>query len=101
MILSRVRTGIQLDADHFVVPGVDNLFQRTQEEVTESYPFPIMPVHWMSRDDDPKFPVMPYAGYAFHCKACPNRTMRWGQAHPTWTHWALPFIAKWLKNVFD
>lgn len=103
MTFARVRTGMVLDADQFVVRGVDNLFDRTKEEVTEKYPYPILPVHWMSRDNDPKFPH-PYSAYDFECKSCtkmPRRTMRWGHAHPTWTYWALPFVTTWLRKVLD
>lgn len=35
MIVARIKVGVQLDADQFVAPGVDALFGRTQEEVTE------------------------------------------------------------------
>lgn len=30
-------------------PNCDKLFDATEREVTADYPFPIMPVHWMSR----------------------------------------------------
>lgn len=96
LILARARTGVQLDADQFVVRGVDNLFNRTRQEVTREYPYPILPVHFMSRDDDSS---SKYAQYNFQCKGCPTRTMRWAQAHPTYTHWALPFMGRWLQRA--
>mmetsp|Transcript_165173 Transcript_165173/g.292534 ORF Transcript_165173/g.292534 Transcript_165173/m.292534 type:complete len:434 (-) Transcript_165173:10-1311(-) len=96
LILTRARTGVQLDADQFVVRGVDNLFQRTREEVTRRYPYPILPVHFMSRDD---VSSSKYAKYNFQCERCPARTMRWAQAHPTYTHWALPFMGRWLGRA--
>jgi hypothetical protein len=36
MIVARIRVGVQLDADQFVAPGVDALFARTAEEVTQA-----------------------------------------------------------------
>jgi len=49
MIFARIRTGVQLDADEFVAPGVDALFQRVEDEITAEYPFPILPVHFANR----------------------------------------------------
>jgi len=97
MLLANVRTGIALDSDQFVFRGVDRLFSRTQQEVTASYPYPIMPVHWMSRDATDK----EYSGYNFICPDCPKRTMRWGHAHPTWTFHALPFLGDMLAGQLD
>lgn len=34
MIAARIKVGVQLDADQFVAPGVDALFDRTEEEIT-------------------------------------------------------------------
>lgn len=101
MLLAKVRTGIELDSDQLVVRGVDHMFLRTSQEVTKDYPYPILPVHWMSKDDDPKFPNRPYKDYDYKCANCPNRTMRWGHAHPTWTHWALPFIGNLLDKYLE
>lgn len=101
MMLSKVRTGIMLDADQFIGPAADNLFSRIKEEQNEDYPYIIMPVHWFSRDPDPKFPVHPYEVYDFTCKGCPERTMRWGHAHPTFTFHSLPFLSKWLLKTLD
>jgi len=101
MLFTKVKTGIALDADQWVNHGLDYLFERAAEETTANYPYPILPVHWMSRDPDsddmsgyPDF-------YAFHWVSPqgPRRTMRWGHAHPTWTHYALPWLAKWTSFV--
>jgi len=51
MLVSKVRTGIQQDSDQFVARGIDRMFTRTEQEVTEEYPYPILPVHWLSKDD--------------------------------------------------
>jgi len=103
MLFAQVRTGIELDSDQLVVRGVDHMFLRTSQEVTRDYPYPILPVHWMSKDDDPAFQHVPnpYKDYDYKCANCPNRTMRWGHAHPTWTHWALPFIGNLLDKYLE
>jgi hypothetical protein len=102
MMLTQAEVAIQLDSDQFVTRAADRLFNRTREEVTKDYPYPILPVHWMSKDDDPKFKGQTaYDAYAYHCAACPSRTMRWNHAHPTWTHWALPFIGNLLESYLD
>lgn len=97
MLLAKVVTGVQLDSDQIVFHGADRMFQRTREEVTAEYPFPILPVHWMSRDPESN----DYKMYMFECPNCPKRTMRWGHAHPTWTHHALPFLAELLATQMD
>eukprot|EP00928_Gymnodinium_smaydae_P021780 TRINITY_DN18531_c1_g1_i2.p1 TRINITY_DN18531_c1_g1~~TRINITY_DN18531_c1_g1_i2.p1 ORF type:complete len:762 (-),score=148.18 TRINITY_DN18531_c1_g1_i2:249-2534(-) len=93
MIAARVATGIQLDTDQLIFSGMDNVFAATRREASEDYPYPIMPVHWMSRDAKKGEPYDVYAqtGYSG------PKTMRWAQAHPTWTFWALPF----LTNLLD
>lgn len=101
MLLVQVRTAIQLDSDQFVARAADRIFTRTAEEVTRDYPYPILPVHWLSKDDDARFPNHAYKDYDYHCAGCANRTMRWGHAHPTWTHWALPFIGNLLESYLD
>eukprot|EP00747_Dinoflagellata_sp_TGD_P164357 gnl/TRDRNA2_/TRDRNA2_184194_c0_seq1.p1 gnl/TRDRNA2_/TRDRNA2_184194_c0~~gnl/TRDRNA2_/TRDRNA2_184194_c0_seq1.p1 ORF type:complete len:549 (-),score=104.22 gnl/TRDRNA2_/TRDRNA2_184194_c0_seq1:189-1835(-) len=100
MLLARVRSGVELDADQFVAPGVDMLFESTEQEVTKSYPKPILPAHFLDRS--------PKDGGDFWERYCPSslagncrfQTMRWGHAHPTWTFWALPFIGRWLRRNF-
>jgi len=96
-ILARAKVGASLDSDMMMVgPQADQLLSRTAEEITEAYPFPMMPTHFLTRDirDD---------GHAegnylyFNCDNCPAPTMRWGQAQPTWTYWSLPFLARWLR----
>lgn len=94
MISARVAVGIQLDTDQLVAPGIDQLFEGTRREITEHYPWPMMPVHWMSREG--KKPD-PYWEYAFRDWAGP-RSMRWGHAHPTWSFWALPFLCDMLHE---
>jgi len=94
MLMAQVEVGVMLDSDEFVFRGADTLFSRTRQEGGPSYPYPILPVHWMSRDPEGH----DYDAYDFKCKDCPARTMRWGHAHPTWTYHALPFIGGLLSG---
>eukprot|EP00927_Polykrikos_kofoidii_P043994 TRINITY_DN3809_c0_g2_i1.p1 TRINITY_DN3809_c0_g2~~TRINITY_DN3809_c0_g2_i1.p1 ORF type:complete len:499 (-),score=65.08 TRINITY_DN3809_c0_g2_i1:33-1493(-) len=98
MLFTKVSVGLVLDADQWINDGADYMFRRAAEEGGSKYPYPILPVHWLSRDpegDD---------GYDYKFKwaqrttelGAPNRTMRWGHAHPSWTHDALDFLAKWV-----
>merc|ERR1719506_342301 len=43
MILAQVRTGIQVDSDTALIRDCEHFFRRTREEVTEAYPYPILP----------------------------------------------------------
>ena len=45
----KVRVAVQVDADMLVGPLCDKLFDATEREITAEYPYPIMPVHWMTR----------------------------------------------------
>ena len=102
-MLIRVRTGVQVDADMLVAPHCDQLFAATEAQVTAAYPFPILPVHWMSRYAATKpgeAAVDRFARWAvsYVCdgneEGCtwPPR-LRWAHCHPTWTFHALPFVA--------
>jgi len=99
MLFAKVKRGLVLDADQFVNHGVDYMLQRAAEETTAQYPYPIMPVHWMSRDpessDMADYPA--HYTWVFKSPDAPTRTMRWGHAHPTWSHHALPWLAKWTS----
>jgi len=102
MLFTKVKTGVVLDADQWANYGLDYLLDRAAEETTAEYPYPIMPVHWMSRDPessdmqgDDAWP--PEYAYQLYNLEAPKRTMRWGHAHPTWTHHALPFLAEWTS----
>jgi len=101
MLFTKVKTGISLDSDQWVNRGLDYLFDRAAQETTSSYPYPILPVHWMSRD--PKSSDMEGypEGYVWNFQStdAPQRSMRWGHAHPTWTHFAFPFLARWTSYV--
>ncbi|CAE7219870.1 folE [Symbiodinium natans] len=94
ILASRVMVGIQLDTDQLIFKGMDQVFEGTRREVGEFYPWPILPVHWMSRDDTPG---NPYAHYAFKGWDGPQ-SMRWCHAHPTWTHFALPWFGDLLHE---
>jgi len=98
MMLAKIKVGVQLDADQFVAPGVDNMFASTAREITKEYPRIIMPAHFLDR--------APRDGGAWWKRYCPNddcsryQTQRWGHAHPTWSYWALPHIGRWLRRNF-
>merc|ERR1719401_2781947 len=66
MMFTKIKTGIALDADQWVNAGLDHMFQRAAEETSSTYPYPIMPVHWLSRD--PEGPDG-YSTYEFHFKS--------------------------------
>jgi hypothetical protein len=96
MIAARVVVGIQLDTDQIIAPGMDQLFTGTRREITAYYPWPMLPVHWMSRDARPGEPYHEYA-FRFWGGA---RTMRWGHAHPSWSIWAVPFLCDMLLERY-
>lgn len=93
MVGSRVLTGIELDSDQLITGRLDRVFAPTRRECTVKYPFPILPVHYMTRDaeacvhTDCKYNFLEFEG---------PRSMRWCHAHPSWTFWALPFWADML-----
>ena len=94
ILASRVLVGIQLDTDQLIFKGMDQVFEGTHREINEFYPWPILPVHWMSRDDTPG---NPYAHYAFRGWDGPQ-SMRWCHAHPTWTYFALAWFGDLLHE---
>merc|ERR1712228_469564 len=94
MISSRVVSGIELDTDQIVYHGMDSVFSATLRESTARYPFPILPVHWMSRDAKKPEPYWEYAFVGYQG----NMTMRWCHAHPTWTYWSLAFFSDLLHE---
>ncbi|CAE8586329.1 unnamed protein product [Polarella glacialis] len=96
-LMARVMTGVGLDSDQFVAPGVDTLFKMTEREITKDYPIPMMPVHFLDRG--PKDLGSWWPRYCPHGE-CSLQTLRWGHAHPTWTFWALPFYGRWLRRNF-
>jgi len=97
-ILAHAKVGASLDSDMMMVgPQADQLLSRTAEEITEAYPFPMMPTHFLSRDFRDAGRLQGSNYLYFNCKGCPKPTMRWGQAQPTWTYWSLPFLARWLS----
>jgi len=98
MLLAKVRVGIELDADEFLAPGADAMFARTAAEVTEDYPFPILPVHFLPDIGPNKSNGIWWPRYCHDDGSCPKQTMRWGHAHPTWTFHALPWLGKWLRR---
>ncbi|CAJ1373594.1 unnamed protein product [Effrenium voratum] len=96
ILLAQVKVGASLDSDMMMAtPHADQLLQRTEEEINEKYRFPMMPTHFLDRDPrDSESGKGNFAKYT--CDQCPTPTMRWGQAQPTWTHWSLNFVSRWL-----
>jgi len=107
----RIKVGVQLDADMLLGPNCDKLFDATEREITAEYPYPIMPVHWMSRYTEPGKKIDGYGGYAISYPGDPKPIgrgdpnfpprIRWAHCHPTWTYHALPFIADALLAKVD
>lgn len=92
---ARVKTGIQLDGDQIVAsPRMNRMFEATRRYCTAQYPFPIPPVHWMSREGGPDANELDntYAFTSHKYGYGGARSMRWVHAHPTYTYHALPFF---------
>eukprot|EP00929_Paragymnodinium_shiwhaense_P082985 TRINITY_DN44015_c0_g1_i1.p1 TRINITY_DN44015_c0_g1~~TRINITY_DN44015_c0_g1_i1.p1 ORF type:complete len:472 (+),score=102.12 TRINITY_DN44015_c0_g1_i1:58-1473(+) len=98
VLLAGVKVGVSVDSDMMIGPHADRLFARTKEEVTRDYPYPMLPTHYLDRDMQNRGKGRREATnfLAYNCEGCPRPTMRWGQAHPTWTFWAFPFVGRWL-----
>jgi len=96
MIASRVIIGIELDVDQIVAPGIDRVFTATRQESTASYPFPIMPVHWMSRDAQKGEQFYDYGLHTWKHE----HGMRWCHAHPSWSFWSLLFLVDILLKRY-
>eukprot|EP00931_Biecheleriopsis_adriatica_P054483 TRINITY_DN32070_c0_g1_i1.p1 TRINITY_DN32070_c0_g1~~TRINITY_DN32070_c0_g1_i1.p1 ORF type:complete len:745 (-),score=145.21 TRINITY_DN32070_c0_g1_i1:13-2247(-) len=100
-LMSRVLVAVQLDSDQFVAPGVDEMFNMTEREVTEDYGLPILPVHFLPDINQAKTPTnIWWQRFCPDRPKCKRHSMRWGHAHPTWTFWALPFFGRWLRRNF-
>ena len=110
-LMLRIKVGVQLDADMLLGTNCDKLFDATEREITAEYPYPIMPVHWMSRYTEPGKKIDGYGGYAISYPGDPKPIgrgdpnfpprIRWAHCHPTWTYHALPFIADALLAKVD
>eukprot|EP00039_Didymoeca_costata_P017607 m.326602 g.326602 ORF g.326602 m.326602 type:complete len:727 (-) comp16560_c0_seq7:253-2433(-) len=95
-MLLRIRSGVQLDADMINGPNCDLLFKATEKYITADYPYPIMPVHWMTRfksADGYSTYAVQYPGDNPENKENWPPRLRWAHCHPTWTFYALPFVA--------
>ncbi|CAE7343993.1 unnamed protein product, partial [Symbiodinium pilosum] len=99
-LISRAKTGVELDSDQFVGPGVDYMFEMSEKEITKDTPLPILPVHFYSftQADTPN--NIWWKRYCPDPPACQRHTMRWSHAHPTWTFYSLPFLGRWLRRHF-
>mmetsp|Transcript_2992 Transcript_2992/g.5219 ORF Transcript_2992/g.5219 Transcript_2992/m.5219 type:complete len:632 (-) Transcript_2992:50-1945(-) len=99
-LVSRALSGVELDSDQFVGPGVDYMFQMTEKEITQDTPLPVLPVHFYSftQADTPN--NVWWQRYCPDPPACKHHTMRWSHAHPTWTFYSLPFLGRWLRRHF-
>eukprot|EP00434_Breviolum_minutum_P004935 symbB.v1.2.004352.t1/scaffold240.1/size264318/8 len=94
-VVSRVQTGILLNYNALVFPGVDNLFKETEREINAEYPYPIMPVHFMDKKASD--------GGTFwgHVEASGSsrQSMRWSHFGLFWTSHALPFLGTLLRGL--
>lgn len=106
LMLSRARTGIIIDTDEVMLPvrgGIDKLFKRIPQESNADYPYPILQVHWMSRDPRSNPNEKYYHCYDWHCveEGCGEQRQRWSQANVvTWAAEALPFASTaWLDYM--
>jgi len=116
ILTAKIRTGMSLDSDMLMVTKkADSLLERTRQEINKGYPFPMMPVHFLDRDpndergkgnygvrreghpEDKGWRQLQSNFLIYTCDGCPDPTMRWGQAQPSWTYWSLPFISRWLS----
>lgn len=101
ILMSRVKTAALVDADQFVGPNADILFNRTESYVDKEYPFPLMPTHFLDWSSKHQLHAPWWPRYCPDPdKPCPMQTMRWAHAHPTWTFWALPFFGRWVRRHF-
>lgn len=94
-----------MDADQWVVHhGADSIVDRAFEETTKEYPYPVLPVHFMSKDpesDDMRARPKKHTFVFKNTDGPYPRTMQWGHSHPTWTHYALPWLARWTSYVLS
>jgi len=99
-LLSKVKVGASIDSDMMMASSkADSLFSRSREEITEAYPYPMLPVHFLDRDPANLKYYDGTGNYlVYDCDGCPKPTMRWGQAQPTWTFWSLPFFGRWQAS---
>jgi len=98
VLLAKVKVGVSLDSDMIMANSMaDSILARTRDEITEAYPYPMLPVHFLDRDPANLKYYTGTGNYLVYdsCPSCPKPTMRWGQAQPTWTFWSLPFLARW------
>ena len=95
-VISHVETGIFLNYNALVFPGIDELFKAAEREITREYPYPIMPAHFLNkgRDDGGAF-------WTHVCTpgACARQSMRWSQFGLVWSLHALPFLASTLRGL--
>lgn len=94
-VVSHVETGILLNHNAMVFPGIDHLFQATEKEIHARYPYPIMPVHFM---DKKASDGGSYWGHV-ESEGSSRQSMRWSQFGLFWTTDALPFLAELLRGL--
>lgn len=97
MLLSRVRVGVQVDVDQIVLPAGDALFKSARAYTTLDYPYPLMAVHWMSRDAHGDEYAEAHA-FTFQNTTL-NRSMRYNHAHATWTYHALEWLCSYYARA--
>ena len=105
ILLSKVKHGgVFLEADSWILPGADALFDTVQKHIEEKrYAFPLLPLHY-------KNVISKSSGignsnwWSRYCpdpaKPCPKQTMKFAQSLPIWNHRSLEFFGRWLGHHF-
>jgi len=103
-LFARLRRGIMMDSDELLLPvhgQIDLLFNRIAQESTDDYPYPILQVHWMSKDPRSNPHERYYHMYDWHCDSelCIEQKARWCQGNVmTFSSAAHPFISTAFFN---
>ena len=105
ILLSKVKHGgVFLEADSWILPGADALFDTVQKHIEENrYPFPLLPLHYMNVTSKSSG-IGNSIWWSRYCpdpaKPCPKQTMKFAQSLPIWNHRSLEFFGRWLGRHF-
>ena len=95
-VICHVQTGILLNHNSLVFPGIDRMFIATEREIDHKYPYPIMPAHFINKKPEDGGTFWPH-----FCAegSCSRQPMRWSQFGLFWSQYALPFLGATLRAV--
>lgn len=95
-VICRVQTGILLNHNSLVFPGIDRLFIAAEHEINAQYPYPIMPAHFINKKPEDGGTYWPHV-----CAqgSCSKQSMRWSQFGLFWSQHALPFLSTTLRAI--